>query len=319
MMNNKAMNGKYVIYSGTEKIGEYPNMITTNGLEMINKYLSGQNKYWADTLVVGALSSSSTSASTAALDYEIYRYPINFKSYESTASSTNKIILKATVDPTAQFRAYELGVIPVAINPESYYDNFTITNFSEVVGGASLESQWTLYDSASIVPVSIPAPRVGSLNLPLTVSNDYESNTASIASISIDTSRYAENNFVHLLYHCTLNMDSATAVVSFGDSSNTQMFWSGSVTIPDGGVAGSAYVAQIDMGIKPDGFNDSVQYIEIIFEGSSGSIALDNMKFVLNDTLAPEDKLISRTTSASPLFTKNYSQPMEIEYHIQVT
>jgi hypothetical protein len=92
--------GTYVIKSNNNVIAEFSNMLTTNGLLFINQYLTGQVRYWSDSIAIGALSSSATTASTTALQYESYRYPVLFKSY-ATSGSVNQLILKATFDPTA--------------------------------------------------------------------------------------------------------------------------------------------------------------------------------------------------------------------------
>ena len=60
----------------------------------------------------------------------------------------------------------------------------------------------------------------------------------------------------------------------------------------------------------------------VTFYGSAGSVALDHLKFVSAAQLTSDFQLVSRTissTTTTPLFTKNYSQPMDIEYYIQVT
>lgn len=307
--------GTYVVYSDGKKLAEYPNMITTNGLEMINKFLTGQNRYWADSMVIGSLASSATTASTSSLQYEAFRYPVNLKTYQSSGS-VNTIILKATIDPTSQFRAHEIGVVPVMVDPDFYYDNFPITSFSEVTAGSSM---WRVGGVPVVSSSTSPSPRVGALQIPLAVTTSTATNTASIGTFSLDASRFAENNFVHLLYYCTASISSSSITVRFGDSSLSQLIWSGS-TVISSVASGAFYVASVDMGSKPTGFNDSVVTASVTFNGSSGSVKLDHMKFVLNDNLAAEDKLISRTSSSTtPLITKLSGQPMEIEYYIRVT
>lgn len=314
-MESKLITGTYVVYSDGVKISEHSNMITENGLMMINKYLTGQIKYWANTLVVGALSTTATASSTASLQYEIYRYPVNLKAYQSSGS-VNQLLLKATIDPTAEFRAYEIGVIPVDVSPDTYYDHFSITGFSEVSGASSL---WRVNGAPVVSSSTSPSPRVGTLQTPLAVTTSTSTNTASIGTLSIDSSKYAGTDFVHLLYYCSSSISSASITVKFGDNSVSQQIWSGS-TVVSSNASGTFYNAIIDMADKPTGFNDQINTASIQFYGSSGSVKLDHMKFVLNEILTEEDKLVSRTTSsASPLITKKYAQPMEIEYFIRVT
>lgn len=306
--------GKYIVKSGDTVIGEYPNMITTNGLTVVNQYLSGQLTYWGDTIAIGALSSSSTTASTKKLQYEILRYPVGLKSYQ-TSGSVNQLILKATVDPTAVFEAYEIGVVPAKVNTLTYKDNYSITSFSELSGSVS---QWNVGGSPVVSSSTSPTPRVGALQIPLTVSTTASINTASIGGLAIDSTRYTGVDFTHILYYCSTDIPSASVTVTYGDSSASQLLWSGSSTISSV-ASGTFYSVEIDMQQKPEAFTDPINTVSITFYGASGSLNLDHMKFVLNDNLTTDQQLISRTTSASPLFSKAYSQPMEIEYYIQVT
>ena len=64
-----SITGTYVIKSDGVVIGEYKNMLTANGLYLINQYLSGNTKYWADSIAVGALSTVATASTTASLQY----------------------------------------------------------------------------------------------------------------------------------------------------------------------------------------------------------------------------------------------------------
>jgi len=310
------ISGKYVISSDGEIIAEYPNMITSNGLTVINQYLSGQIKYWADTLVIGTMSSSSTTASTTKLQYEIFRYPVGLKSYV-TSGSINQLILKATIDPAAEFRAFEIGVVPARVELSTYLDNYPITSFSEMSGSSS---KWYVGGSPVVSSSTSPSPMVGALQVPLAVTTSSATNTASISNLSIDSSRYTDVDHVHVLYYCSSSITAASVTVYLGDSSTTQNVWTGSTTISSN-ASGTFYSASIDMGTKPTTFTEPINTASIRFYGSSGSVKLDHMKFVLNDNLTSDQQLISRTTStsASPLFSKVYSQPMEIEYRIQVT
>lgn len=308
--------GTYVISSNGEKILEVDNMITANGLLAINRYLSGQAKYWAESIAVGALSSSATASTTQSLQYEIFRYPVTLKSYVSLSTSTNQQILKATIDPLAEFQAYELGVFPARIDTNTFYDHHQITDFSETASG---NSAWRVNGSAASM-VSTNS-RVGASNIALGLSTTASVSTASITNLLVPSSFYSEKDYLGLLYYVSSSISAASVTVTFGDNSTPQLYWSGS-SILSATPSGGFYETDIDMGVKPDAFLDPITTASINFNGSSGSVVLDHMKFYLGDALTTDLQLISRTTSSAsntPLFTKYSTQPMDIEYYIQVT
>jgi hypothetical protein len=306
--------GTYIVKSNDEIIGEFKNMLTTNGLYVINQFLSGQTKYWADTLAIGALSSSATTASTTSLQYEAYRYPVIFKSYQTTASNTNQLILKATIDPVVEFQAYEIGVFPARVDLSSFSDHYQITAFSESTNGSS---QWYIgANPATITSSATVTARIGSSLITLPVGS-----TASITNLSLNSTRYTENDYIGLLYYTISSIPTASITVTLGDSSVPQLTWSGSITTASS--TASAYLsANIDMNVKNSSFVEPITTASVTFAGASGSVALDHMKFFLGTTQVSDLQLASRSISSSsttPLFSKVYSQPMDIEYYIQVT
>lgn len=310
--------GTYVVKSGGEIIGEYKNMLTANGLYLINQFLTGQSQFWADSLAVGALSSVSTSSSTASLQYEMFRYPVIFKTYQ-TVSGSNQILFKVTVDPLAQFQAYELGLFPSRVDTTLFNDHFSISSFSEFDSGSS---KWYVNSTPASTASSNPSPRNGSALVRLTVSTSSTTNTATINNLTLGTSRYTQNDYIGLLYYCASAIAStASIIVTLADSGSTQYTWTASTTVASA-ASGNFYSALLPLGAKPDAWTDPALAASVQFYGTSGSVHLDHIKFVLGDTLIPELQLVSRTTSSAantPLFTKSYSQPMDIEYYIQVT
>lgn len=310
--------GTYVVKSGDKVLAEFDNMLTTNGLLMINQYLTGNFKYWADSIAIGALATSSTTASTTTLQYESFRYPVLFKSY-NTSGSVNQLILKTTIDPIAEFEAYEIGVFPEKVDNGTFADHYQITGFSEAIGASSL---WYVNGSpAPITASTVTTSRVGSGNITLAVTTSSTTNTASTGSLSIPSGRYTENDYLAILYYVSSSISSTSVTVTFGDGSTPQLTWSGSGVISNA-ASGSFYSASIDMGAKSASFTDPILTASVQFRGSAGSVVLDHMKFYLGDNLIPDLKLVSRSISASPnvpLFTKKYSEPMDIEYYIRVT
>ena len=315
------ISGKYVISSNGEIIAESKNMLTTNGLSSINAYLSGQSRDWAGTISVGALNSITTTASTQTLQYEIARYPVNFKSFRNVSGS-NQIVLKTTLDPAADFDIYEIGIFPAKVDVETYYDHSRISNFSELTG---TNSNW-LYGNNSATTASIinaaPSPRSGGYMIVIPVTNSTTTNTIALNNLNYDSTLFTENDNLQILYYCNSTTAGASVNISFGDSSNPQNIWSSSTVNLGAITSGSFYSASLAMSTKVSTLLDPMITASVTFSGTSGSVMVDHMKFVSGNTLTTDFQLTSRTissTTASPIFSKQYSQPMDIEYYIQVT
>jgi len=310
------ISGKYVISSNGVVIAESKNMLTTNGLSVINSYLTGQTRDWAGTIALGSLNSIPTAASTQSLQYEITRYPTSFKSYR-TVSGSNQIVLKATLDPATDFDIYEIGVFPAKVDPSNYFDHYKISNFSEYTNGSSM---WVINNIAANLTNTNPSPRSGAYMVNLPVTNSTASSTASMGTLNFDSYLFTDSDNLNLLYYSASSLSNASVTIYFGDSSNPQNIWSSSTTVITSAPSGTFYSQALPMGPKTN-ILDPLTSASITVLGT-GSIVMDHLKFVSSNTLTSDLQLTSRTTAvttASPIFSKQYSQPMDIEYYIQVT
>jgi hypothetical protein len=302
--------GKYVVSSNGKIIVESDNMITANGYAAINAYLTGNGRDWAGTIAIGALSSVATSSATQTLQYELARYPTTFKSYR-TISGSNQVVLKTTLDPAATFSVYEIGVFPAKVDLQSYFDNYKISNFAESSSGSS---SWYVGANRATNFNSVSRSGAGCIILPF-------NSTASINNMYFDSSLWSDSDSLSLLYYSLSTFSSGSVSVIFGDSSVPQNIWSSSVASITNITASNFYSINIPMLTKSN-ITDPIMTASIVFNGSSGSIVLDHLKFVSANNLTSDSQLTSRTiasTTTTPLFTKQYSQPMDIEYYIQVT
>jgi hypothetical protein len=311
--------GTYVVKSDGKVIGEYKNFITANGLYVINQFLAGQGRDWGGTIAIGTLNTVATASSTTNLQFEIARFPVILKSY-SSSGAFNRQILKATIDPAAAFNAYEIGVFPNRVDIETYLDNYKITNFSETTSGSS---NWLYANNSSVtLTSSSPSPRSGVYMVNLPVTTTTTTNTTYLTGLTLDSGPFTEVDNVQLSYYTFSAVPSASISVIFGDSSTPQNTWSSSTASVSSLTASTFYSSSLVMQTKPSTIVDPIINASVTFYGSSGSVALDHMKFVSGASLTNDFQLVSRTissTTASPLFSKNYSQPMDIEYYIQVT
>lgn len=279
-------------------------MITTNGVKTMNKFLVGAAGNWAGTLAIGLLSTTSTTASTTDLQYEVYRYPITLRSYKPTSASS-KIILKASLPPELVGSIYEIGIYPSFSVNDNPYDHIEISDFSESLSGSS---QWFTGSSRATFSAS---SRIGGHGIILGPNQ-----TASISGINPEVYNFIENDYVNLLYYTSSSVSSGSITVRLGDSSSPQNIWTASTTISATG-SNNWGVLQMTLNTKPSTFT-GISTASVTTTSSSGSIALDHLKFVKNYVKPDELKLAARSESASPFVIKTYGQSVELEYYLQV-
>jgi hypothetical protein len=301
--------GTYRITSSGSTVAEYKNMLTANGLLVINQYLANVVPDWAGSLAIGTLSTNSTASTTTALDYEILRFPVTLKAYR-TVSGSNQMALKATIDPETVFQAYEFGIFPMRVNKLLFRDHFKITDFTEQIAASS---SWYIGSSPAPTASVSPTPRSGGSGIKISTGQ-----TASLIFYS-NFADYNDADSLDLLYYCASATTSTSSItVYFSDDSTSGNVWSASGTIP--ATSSGTYTHKVlSFQPKPDAFTDTMYSCSIQFAGSGGTLLLDHLKVTTGQAKPTDQLLTSRTTSASPLVTKVYGQPMEIEYYIQVT
>lgn len=307
--------GKYVFKSNGEIIAEKENLITTSGIDIMNKYLAQSVQDWAGSIAVGALYSA-PAITDQRLAYEISRSQVTLKSY-GTYSGSNQITLKASIDPTVTASIFEIGVIPQNFINTDNKDNFYITSFDELYGstaslnwfvGAKPSSLWYQTTSGS--------SRVGSYNLYVPTSGSM----ATASGLFLDVSKYNQNDYMQLLYYVPAVIATAPSVVfTLQDSaSNT---WTSSVITLNTAAQGY-YSASIKMTNAPQtNFTYLVDTLTASFIATSGagSVYFDNLKFISGGTLNQEQMLLSRSASTTAFVVTKYGQPLEIEYTVTVT
>ena len=308
--------GKYIFKSNGEVIAEKENVITANGLYMINKYLTNSAIDWAGAIVVGALETTSASTDTK-LGFEVARNPVVLKSY-TTTSGSNQIVLKSTLDPSLVATIYEVGVIPSNTVSGTNKDNFTLTNFDEV-GSSSSVSDWlygpTKATATNTLLTSSANSRVGAYN-PAAVS------TASVLTrnnFSFNVSQYNTADYLELLYFVPNGMTGTSPSVSFILEDTASVTWtSTAVNMPT--TSSGYFTASFTMSGSPTaGFSYGIDRITASMTGGTGSVQFDSIKFMSGAVKPPELKLTSRSSTSTPLLTKTYGQSVDIEYYLTVT
>jgi len=309
--------GKYVFKVNGEVVFEKENVITQNGIDMINRYLAQSVQDWAGTVVVGALGTTSASTDTS-LAYEISRSPVILRTYSPSGtyvngavSGSNQIVIKASLDPLLIGSIYEIGIIPQNFTQTSTKNNFYLTEFDEIYGTSGL-SDW-ISSGASANKTLYASSRFGNYNITLTAGS-----VVSRSNFDLDFTDYNTNDFLQLLYFATGAAPSASVIFSFTDTSGNS--WVAPTITLNPGASGYFTASTLLSNSPASAFNYSVSTISASAGSAiSGVIYLDSLKLMAGDAKTTEEQLVSRTSSSAGLVTTKYGQPTEIEYYLTVT
>ena len=309
------LNGKYSIHIDGVKYGDYNNIVTTSGLNIIKKYLVGSTQEWAGSIAIGALNSTDPSITDSILQYEFARYPINLKSYDT---STGEIILKASFPAALIGKIYELGVFSYTRNPFSnWFDDKIIFNFDEY---------WTNTGIGTTASLSVSG-RVGANDLLVTSGSAY----AIEAPISLDISGYSNTDYLDVLYNVTTSQASSirSASIKFSDNQiPTPATASIVLSLPASATGYNVYSLPVSSIIKDSTFNNNVSKISITVEGGAKTsvLTIDSAKF--RDVSLSDDNLclvsraligIKNGDTSTDSFTKTAGAEMDIEYRMTIS
>lgn len=309
--------GKYVFKVNGEIVFEKDNVITQNGIDVINRYLAQSIQDWAGTIVVGALGTTSTSTDTS-LAYEISRAPIVLRTYSpsgtyvnGSVSASNQIILKGSLDPLLVGSIYEIGIVPKNFLQTSEKNNFYLTQFDEIYG-TSGSSDW-ISGTASRNKTLYASSRFGNYNISLT-----SGSIISRSNFNLDVNSYNTGDYLQLLYFATGATPSASVIFSLIDEVGNS--WVAPTIALSPGASGYFSASTLLSNSPASSFSYIVSTISASTASNmSGVIYLDSLKLMSGNNKTSEDQLISRTSSSAALVTTKYGQPTEIEYYLTVT
>lgn len=310
--------GKYIFKQDGQIIAEKENIVTANGLNMINQYLTGQVGAWAGQLAIGALGTTTASTDTY-LSYEIDRYPINVRLYDASAK---QIVLKSQLPPELISTVYEIGIFPTYNRGYAVSrHNFIITNFDEMYG-TSASSLWRNTGAtlgSYLTPNSVNT-RTASISIPVATTSAVAIILQSNINLSLFNNRTVDSlNLLYFVPASATTVNSTSVTVTFSDTLGN--LW----TSPAASVALSAsgyYAASVALSSTPaTGFNYNLSTIRLAFTGGTANqIYLDSLRTINGDLQTQYDKLVSRaSSSATPILNKYYGQKVDVEYHISVT
>jgi len=292
------INGYYVIKSGNTFIASSKNVITTSGLNTINQFLAGAIPTWSNYIAIGVLSSkSSASITDTDLEYEIGRYQVDLRSFQ-TVSGSNQLIFKTNLPPTLAASITEIGLFA---RNKSTKDHYFITDFSEQISGSST------WSNASVAYSS----KYGTSNV-----NQYSSNGFISNNLSFNVAGYSANDYANLLVYSPTAI-SASFQIRFSDTSSNNWYTGSGMTSISSGSWSSIKIQFLNQ--PSSNFNYNVNSMSISFRtNTAASVTFDALKLISGDTKATIDQIVSRTV-LSNVIEKEYGKPMQIEYYMQVT
>lgn len=307
------VNGKYSLYIDNVKYGEYDNVVTTSGLNLIKKYLTGSVAEWAGSIAIGAMNSNDSASTDTILQYEFARYPINLKSYDTT---TGEIILKASFPSSIVGKIYELGVYSYTRNPFSNgYDDKILFNFDE----------YWLNTTTQVAAGLSTTGRTGSYDLPISSG----ASSAVECSINLDLSGYSNTDTLDILYNVTASQTSGVRAITFKFTDNQSPAGTASLTASVSTSASGYKVHSLALSnlTKDSTFNNLVSKISLTVEGTKTSVLyLDSAK--IRDVALSDDNLclVSRaligvvnSDTANDYFNKTIGAEMDIEYRMTIS
>lgn len=306
--------GKYSIYIDGNLAKESENIITTQGINLIKKYLTGAVAEWAGAIAIGAMNSSSPTLSDSTLEYEYSRSKIILKSYDT---STGEIVLKSNFDPTLAGKIFELGVFSYSNNPFSNgFDDKVLINFDEYWYTTSTSSAVSMFNNS----------RVGSNNylIQSSASSSIYNNT------NIDITGYSNSDSLEFLYNVTtIQAGTRSASVIFSDNqiptAATASFTMSLDTSSSGVKKLSTLIGSLT---KQPTFNNVISKITLVFEGGSKTSIIQADALKIRDIALSDDNLclVSRAligvtggTTSTDYFTKTAGSEMDIEYRMTIS
>lgn len=308
--------GKYRVYENGSLIGEYNNIITNQGFNIIRNYLAGNTDAWAGAISLGALNLSAPSSSDISMEFELARYNI-----DTSGVRGNNILLSAEVDSNFSGQIYEIGIYPTLRNEMSGgFDDRVIATFNE---------NWTDTSGVALNPNKFegaednPLARSGYRSI---IFDDSALTTYSETSVGING--YSDLDSISILYKTSSLGANKTIRLTFYDS---QLPTAGTKYYDfqfDGTTLGYKKVSQL-LGYftETNDFNGDVSRVELSsLSGDYATIHIDSIKFDDSDETNPDFALVSRAligqvggTASTDYFEKREGSTMTIEYEMELT
>lgn len=307
--------GKYRIYENEALIGEYSNIITSQGFNIIRNYLAGNTDAWAGAIAVGAMNTSAPLSSDISMEFELSRYNIDVAGVRG-----NNIVLSTEIDSSFSGKIYELGIYPTLRNQSSDgFDDRVIATFNENwMDSLGVSLAGSKFEGAEDNPLA----RSGYRSI---IFND--SALTTYAETSVGIGGYSDLDSISILYKTSALGANKTIRLTFYD---TQLPTAGTKYYDfqfNGASLGYKKVTQfLGFFTETGNFNNEVSRVELSsLAGDYATINIDSIKFDDSDESNPDFALISRALIGqaggdlpSDYFEKRAGSNMTIEYEMEL-
>lgn len=297
-------------------------MITTNGKEIIAKYLLDQAPAFATHIAAGVGRKpeltgveATVSPSAQVLDFEVFREPILAKGFVREDDGTEKIVFKAQMPTTQRYLISEVGLYPAATNVTAgKYDSRLLITYTPA-------ENWSYVSDGSASAVLFEPDGVVNFASGSVVTNDITTNTkaqfinsdSSIFNSSTRSSRYEQPRLLNRSLmvsgsssYLTLNPSDATKLVAtssaaYIENSEINFDFSQNITTDKLKLALSLLSRTASVDTAPDS-------VRILLEFTNGTtIPGTSPKATLSIILSSSDFLVSANPNRYVVVTKSLS------------
>lgn len=317
-------------------------MITKFGKRFLTNYLAG-NVGFAEKNIALGIGSSAESDLDSRLNFEFFKFPIQFGSIDIETNGTESpitardgettiapgdtlysVVYKAVIPQDVSGIISEIGIYPSSGLSANRFSGKMIALFEDV-------SSWNLVGGSGNPELTASAEgkqaRVG--NTTAKISNNGLSTSIEYLTYipATDFSGYSKNDSITFSYITEdTNLIKINVKLYTLDPNDYYLleFSSASGTIEDGGTwltignkIHSVLLSELQSYGSPDIANINAIGIEVVCssEGSPSTVYLDALRINDEDTFDPINGMISRSVLASPI-TKSAGQQLDLEYRL---
>lgn len=263
-------------------------MITTQGKNLLFRYLAGYVPRIAESIAIG-VGNSAASVNDTNLDFEVNRVAVTITSADIV---NEKVIFKGTIPQEYVGKIYEVGLWYG--NPAQSEGSSTIiadfdSQVEEWVGGT-----W----NTTVARIGVDALQIAG------------GGSASLSDIVLDMSGYSDADSLSLAY----NADAAIEDITIRFSTDDINYYSYTFTAATGYEVKSFNKTAMTGTGTPDWEN--ITKITVSATGT-GNAVFDGIRAEDNDSISTDYVLVARTVLVSPT-TKTNDTEMDIEYALEI-
>lgn len=311
-------------------VTESDNVITSDGKDMIAKYLAGLVGSYAGAIVLGV--GTTTAANTdKRMDYEISRVPITSRNVSSQGGSLYQVSFKGQLPPVVAGVIRESGILSQVFNNYSgVFGDRLLSRFVSSEGwaapvpGMSMTVDQQTYSSLSSATNN--SVRIGNEAVRfLSTANTPVNITISSNTVQGSLSGYSSSDTIALAYSSKRIPAAAQVTLRFHtDSTN---YWSSTASLIQN--TANDWVYQI-LRLQKSTFINSgqadwaeINYCSIVVSAPTTTVStnfemiLDGLSVFDTDYINPDYSLISRSVVPSPGVVKETGKTMDIEYVLE--